>query len=96
MADQLIGRIEVAPFDIGNLMLAGVAVAALLFKNGAVYKQVDEHAGGSAPLGVQLAAVVDHDVDDYFEIYAYHEKGSNHTVSGVAHLTYFTGLGLDW
>lgn len=70
----------------------GDKVGIAIYKNGAAYKTLTDTMGantyGSAVISSDILA---NGTTDYFEIFAYHNEGTDRTCLGNSNLTYFTG-----
>jgi hypothetical protein len=71
-------------------LVAGQYILTDVYKNGAaVCGGVSRATGANAEVTSQASVVVDANGTDYFEIFFYHTKGSNHTVLGDPVATWF-------
>ncbi len=69
-----------------------------IYKNGGNIAEwaYDSDIVQPAPMVLTVSKVVDADgVTDYFEIYVYHESGTDEFIDGGAHQTYFSGARID-
>jgi hypothetical protein len=63
-----------------------------LYKNGSEVGRSDAHASGTTYFSMTVTAIEEaNGTTDYFEVYVWHDAGSNQTVAGLGVQTYFSG-----
>jgi len=87
-----LGYYLITAFILMDDMGDGKRLIVTLYKNGAVHAYLGFQCFGAAvTAGAGGSAVVYADGDDYFEIYVYHDYGSDRNVNGTSYATTFTG-----
>lgn len=70
--------------------LSGFYYRIFIYKNGAVYKQIENNSGSSGETGENLPVIVSANGTDYFEVYAWQNSGSNKNIA-FGYATFFQG-----
>jgi hypothetical protein len=73
-------------------MTDGAIVAIAVYKNGVVWKQVQQVSGGATSPGVSISVdVFMMNETDYIEIFVFQNSGSTQAIVGVTTVTWFQG-----
>ena len=67
-----------------------------IYKNGALWKGQNNRASGALDLTSFMDVIVDaNGTTDYFEVYTYHNAGTDRTIRGDVYYTYFQGYKIN-
>lgn len=88
--------VGIVQISAGVLCTTNVTDAAIfqfaIYKNGAVFKETLDLAAGAGNKGLSLSLVDQANGTDFYELYIWQNTGSNVTVSGLAVVTFFSGV----